>query len=169
MVDHEGHDGCVVVLADGSRCPEAVVLGHYCEQHDSAKQRDIEVFKVLSEHYRQDLREFWSRNNFYLVVDAALVSVYSSQADSAVRLTLGLFGVGISVFWYLVARGSIIWLGRWRREIMQLDELVDRLEVWHRIEAGVKERPWESPSWVTHWLPVMFGLGWLVLLFVGLA
>lgn len=161
------HDGCVVLLADGTRCPEVVVVGRYCERHERVMQQDTEVFKVLSEHYRQDLREFWSRNNFYLVVDSALVSVYVSQGDSDVRTVLGLFGLVVSTFWYVVARGSILWLGHWRREVMQLDELVDRLGVWQRVEARVKQRPWESPSWVTHWLPVTFGIGWFLLLTLG--
>ena len=125
------------------------------------------MFKILSEHFRQDLREFWSRNNFYLVVDAALVSIYTSQTASDMRLALGLFGLTVSIFWYLAARGSLIWLAHWRREIMDLDQSVDRLEIWGRLESRVKQRPWESPSWVTHWLPLVFGIGWVTLLLVA--
>jgi hypothetical protein len=36
----------------------------------------------------QDLRQFWSRSNFYLAVDSALVTVFVAQSGGSVRWSL---------------------------------------------------------------------------------
>lgn len=66
---------CVVILSDGSRCNTVPEVGRYCAEHQKVLDRDVDVFRVLCEHFLQDVREFWTRSNFYLVVDSALVSV----------------------------------------------------------------------------------------------
>jgi len=155
---------CVVVQADGSACPAQVLVGRYCPAHEPVLLRDIEVFKMVHEHFMQDVREFWQRSNFYLVVNAALVSVFASGEQSQLRVALAGVGLLISLFWFMVARGSIIWLRRWRAELMRLDDLVDRFGIYAQAERAVQSRPWESPSWITQWLPLAFGVGWLLLL-----
>jgi len=43
---------------------------------DLETDRDIEVFKMVTSHFRQDLREFWNRANFYLLTNAGLFSAF---------------------------------------------------------------------------------------------
>jgi hypothetical protein len=155
---------CTVVLADGTPCRTAPLVGRYCEDHQSVAASDLEIFKLLSDHFQQDLREFWQRSNFYLVVSAALVSVFSAQSQDDLRLAIGSFGLIISAFWFLVARGSLVWIQLWRRELQDMDEIVDRRRVFSRSEANVSRHPWQSPSWVTQWLPAVFGLGWVAII-----
>jgi hypothetical protein len=52
-------DRCVVVLADGSPCTEIPLVGRYCADHDRILDRDFEIFKLITGHFQQDLREFW--------------------------------------------------------------------------------------------------------------
>ena len=127
-------------------------------------QQDIDVFKMISEHFLQDVREFWTRSNFYLLADSALVSVYVSQRQAATHHWLGSFGIVVSGFWFVVARGSIYWIKAWRAEVVKLDEVVNRFRSFSAVEHFAKEEPWKSPSWVTQWLPSAFLLGWMVLL-----
>ena len=154
---------CVVELADGSPCPNLPTVGNYCDSHQAVLSRDIDMLKMVESHHMQDVREFWARSNFYLVVDAALVSVFV-QSSSSLRHLLGAFGVIISLFWLLVARGSVYWIKMWRDEVRRLDQVVDRFRIYDRVEQNASSRPYLSPSWVTQWLPAFFVVGWVVLL-----
>jgi hypothetical protein len=155
---------CVVILPGGSGCSGSPVDGRYCARHTTVAQRDTEVFKLVHMHYLHDLSLFWQRSNFYLLVEGALVTGFASSTEAELRVALAGIGLLISLFWFMVARGSVIWLNRWREELITLDALVDRLQVYARIEPQVLARPWESPSWITRWLPIPFGVSWVVLL-----
>jgi len=160
-----GNIVCVVQLSDGSPCNNTPAVGRYCTNHEACLNRDLEILKMVSEHFRQDVREFWPRSNFYLVVDAALVSIFV-QSNSESRYLLGIMGITVSVFWFLAAHGSIVWLQKWRAELRRLDDLVDSQAVFHRVEAYATTRPWHSPSWITQWLPLCFLAAWVALLIV---
>jgi hypothetical protein len=137
--------------------------------HAPASAAELEVFKVVADHFRQDLREYWVRNNMYLVVNGILISVYTSAvSDGAYRLALPAFGLLTSAFWFAVARGSYHWLRVWRHELCEIDVAVDPFKVFHRVEQERRHRL-RSPSWVTQWLPLVVGLGWLVILGIGVA
>lgn len=153
-----------MILSDGSRCDAVPLIGNYCPDHQAVLDRDVEVFKMLSEHFLQDVREFWTRSNFYLFIDSALVSIYISQERHGLDYMLGILGLVVSAFWYLVARGSIIWIKLWRAQVEALDDAVDRLRAFSQIEANAQVKPWDSPSWVTQWLPAAFFIGWVGLL-----
>jgi hypothetical protein len=132
---------------------------------------DLEVFKMVADHFNQDLREFWVRNNMYLFVTGILVSVFASLGSTeAYRLALPAFGLLISLFWFAVSRGSYRWLRAWRDELCEIDLRIDRFQVFHRVERQVRanRRMW-SASWVTQWLPVAVGTGWLALLLLAIA
>lgn len=132
---------------------------------------DIEIFKMVAEHFRQDLREFWVRNNMYMLVTGILVSVFSSLGDKgAYKLTVPVFGLLVSIFWFAVSYGSLRWLQIWRNELCKIDREIDRFQVYYRVEQRerVRGNVW-SPSWVTHLLPVVVGVGWLALLVFAVA
>lgn len=46
---------------------------------------DIEIFKIITEHFRQDIREFWTRANFYLLAQTGLFSVFAATYSTLVR------------------------------------------------------------------------------------
>lgn len=160
---------CLVVLGEGARCALPAEGNGYCVTHSWLAERDLEIFKVVAEHYRQDLRLFWQRCNLYLIVHAALVSVYATIESASLAPMLGVFGLVLSVFWYLVARGSFLWIRRWRAELTRLDRIVDRFQAFAQVEERGNAYPWLSPSWVTQWLPIAFGLGWMGLMALSLS
>jgi hypothetical protein len=97
---------CSVDLPDGSPCPELAIVSSYCARHSAVADRDFQVFQALHDHFQQDLREFWQRSNFYLVVDGLLVSAFATAHLHALQIVLSCAGLVISLFWLLVARAA---------------------------------------------------------------
>jgi hypothetical protein len=163
-------DGSAV---DANSAPTSSVRDHGEKSRPSIQpsDADIEVFKMVAEHFRQDLREFWVRNNMYLLVTGVLVSVFASLGDKgAYRLALPAFGLLVSIFWFAVSYGSSRWLQIWRDELCKIDRELDRFQVFYRVEqCGRVIRSVWSPSWVTQFLPVVVGVGWLALLIFAVA
>ena len=85
---------------------------------------DIELFKILTEH-------FGSRSNFYLLAQAALFSVfvatYSTLTNSytILRIAISLLGLIIAIFWFMALRGSILWIQLWRERIIKIDKEIE--------------------------------------------
>ena len=155
--------GCSVGLPDGSPCPAPLAIGSYCEHHSVVADRDLQIFQIVHGHFEQDLREFWQRSNFYLVVDGLLLSAFVSAHLHSLRILLACAGLIISLFWLLVARGSITWIRLWRGEVRRLDQVVNRFRSFSTIESRVHTNKWSSPSWLTQWLPAFFLVGWIII------
>ncbi len=126
------------------------------------------IFGAVIDHYKQDLREFFTRSNFYLAVQAALLSVSGVRDtptnifDYVVTLVLVLTGLALSVFWGIVAYGSVQWIGRWRDEVRHLSNEYSETKSYYRIEAWDEEHPLWSAERVTMYLPWLFGIIWFV-------
>lgn len=129
------------------------------------KDGDIEILKLVHSHFEQDLREFWVRNNMFLVVTSVLVSVFSSTASRGGGYTwiISIFGFIVSVFWFAVARASVRWINAWREEVCRLDRQVDRFQAVYRVEQTLMMNRFRSPSWLTQWFPMMVSVGWFLL------
>lgn len=68
---------CRHILDSGEQCPNSPAYDSaYCEQHSNWLLADLEVYKAITEHFRQDVREFWTRSNFYLLIQTGLLSVF---------------------------------------------------------------------------------------------
>ncbi|MDL1979196.1 MAG: hypothetical protein LWX52_14080 [Deltaproteobacteria bacterium] len=161
---------CRYLLDDGTPCLNVAVGGSdFCEQHGNWFTSDIEVYKEIGEHFRQDIREFWTRSNFYLLVHAGLLSVFtaisnrSSEYNIAIGIALGVFGLSLAIVWFIVARGSIIWIRKWRANMIEIDEIIDRHH-YYKVENFAAQSPLMSPSNVTQYLPLVFGISWLVMI-----
>jgi hypothetical protein len=162
---------CRYLMDDGSQCPNISAHdSHFCEQHAQWLNADLEVYKAVTEHFRQDVREFWSRSNFYLVVQAGLLSVFvslkpqASALEKTETIVLGVLGLIHAIFWFLVARGSVMWIRRWRAQTIEIDNVVDRHRAYTKVETFASQNPLMSPSNVTQYLPLLFCIGWVVLL-----
>jgi len=159
---------CRYLLDDGSQCPNAPAPeSHFCEQHAHWLTADLEVYKAVTEHYRQDIREFWSRSNFYLLVQAGLLSVYVSRSpqtsvyEKMTTIGLSILGLLIAIAWFLVSRGSAVWIQRWRAQTMEIDKVVDRHHIYTKAESFAARNPLLSSSNVTQYLPLFFCAVWI--------
>ncbi len=116
-------------------------------------------FNAITDHFRQDVREFFTRSNFYLAVQAALLSVSGFRVtpanffDYVVTLVLILTGLALSVFWGVVAYGSVLWIRRWRDEVRRLSAEYSETKSYDRIEALADEHPLQSPERITMYQP----------------
>jgi len=131
---------------------------------------DLEILKMVHEHFLQDLRDFWSRSNFYLVVQAGLISVFVSQRNmnstysAAVSLGLATLGFLLAIAWLVVMRGAIHWIRRWRKKVVELDIHTDPHKAFATVETEVSSSPFLSPSNVTSWIPIFFIIAWPLLI-----
>lgn len=131
---------------------------------------DIENFKMVAEHFNQDLREYWNRANFYLVTNAGLLSafliIYPTLINDHAWLTILVpcLGITIAVMWFLVLRGALYWIDRWRDQIIRLSKELDRFQCYFEVENSMEKRKSLSPSYLTKFLPIAFVLAWVVIL-----
>lgn len=144
---------------------------NYMEEEKSLQfSHDIEIFKIVTDHLKQDTREFWVRANFYLLAHAGLLSAfvvaYPTLAKQQTMVLIGIPTLGLltAMLWLIVLRGSIKWLQRWREQVMRLDKELDRFRCYVEVESFAKQKPFSSPSYVTQFLPLIFMINWLALL-----
>lgn len=139
---------------------------------DGSTQKPIShdtVFGAVADHYKQDLREFFARANFYLAVHAALLAAIGirdapdSGVDWAVTIIIAFAGVVLACLWGLVSHGSVLWIRDWRKEIQQLSRKYSPTDSYHKIEEEANRRPYRSPEELTKFLPWFFGIVWLAL------
>ena len=167
---------CRYRLDDGSQCSNPKSShSSFCEQHADWLQADLEVYRAVTEHFRQDVREFWVRSNFYLLVQAGLLSVFATSLSSTapslhqkvIFTVLGILGLVIAIIWFIVLRGAALWIRRWREQTIALDEVVDRHRVYSKVESFAHSNPLMSPTHVSQYLPLVFCLCWIALIFIS--
>ncbi len=42
---------------------------------------DIQILKIADQHFLHDLQQFWQRSTFFVVVQGALLTVSTSEAE----------------------------------------------------------------------------------------
>ena len=130
----------------------------------------VDEYKAGTDHYKQDLREFFTRSNFYLAVHAALLSLFGireipdTPLDYVVTIIITIAGLSLAAFWWFVARSSVWWIDRWRERVQRLSRDYSETHSYEEIEAGAIEHPYRSPERVTMYLPWLFGLIWFIFL-----
>jgi hypothetical protein len=154
---------CAGVVVDGATCTEAADGGRYCKGHIRFGERDLEMLKLASEHFRLDLQLFWQRGSLFLLLNTAVATVYASASQPALRPVLALFGLITTVFWFLVMRASAYWIDRWRGELAALDPAASNHRVFVRMSDETVSKPWLVPSEITKWLPAVLAIGWSAL------
>lgn len=130
--------------------------------------RLLKVYEVVAQHYRQDVLLYWTRTSVFLVVQVALLAVVNGLSDIDDR-TVWIFsavGAGTSLIWFLVARASLRWEDRWRRNAAEIDQVVNPLASYQGDllprQAKLK-RLLSRPAEIATALPLLFLAGWLAL------
>lgn len=160
---------CWGVNKDGEPCPSPTVGdSNYCTQHGDWFEADLRIFDSLTNHFRQDVREFWTRSNLYLLVEGVMASVFVTTVtdpDRAKHLLIlvfiSTFGLALTTSWYLVARSSIIWIDRWRDQVLRIGKVVDRHRAYETVHLTAQStKPWHHPQRMTLYLILLFALSW---------
>jgi hypothetical protein len=153
---------------EGAIPPPPAEEGKASDEHPP--QADMEVFKVVVEHFRHNLTIYWQQFAFFSAIEGALVSVFGnigsrSESEPTVR-AVAIFGFVLSLFWWWTARGRWKLIDTWREEVRQLDLVVDRHSIFYRVERDLRQRPFLIPAFSGLFLPPVIALGWIVLIIV---
>lgn len=91
----------------------------------------LEAFRQVCEHYRQDIRMFWTGSSFYIVVHGGLLSVFAVGSDGFIRIMLASFGVYAGIYWWRAANGIIFFMQKWRNLMIECNDLLQPSGGWY--------------------------------------
>ena len=172
-------DKCRYLEENGEQCQNQPKDGrNLCEDHLGVGDRHAEVYRAVTDHFRQDLREFFSRSNFFLVAEAALLSAFyaiqtklisppdeGSLGDLWSNKALALAGLLLTVIWLFVSCSSAYWIRRWRREIKNVSEYLSNISSYRNVEEVGCWTDLLRPEHITILLPLLFLGLWAFALF----
>lgn len=127
---------------------------------------------MIAEHFRQDIREFWTRANFYLLAHTALLSAFVVVYPTLIKdqiivvILVPVFGITIGVIWFGVLRGAVYWIRQWRLQVIKLSKELDRFQCYAEVENRVNQEKMKSPSYLTQFLPLTFVAIWSTMLII---
>jgi hypothetical protein len=136
--------------------------------NEQTQRTDLELFKAVVEHFRHNLTIYWQHSNFFIVIEAALLSVFTgfetaSERESIVP-ALGIFGILVALFWWWVSYGRWKLINIWRDELKRLDWRIDRHRAFFRGEVKSTRRTHLIPAFAGLFLPPLIALGWIALI-----
>ena len=162
---------CEYIFINGETCNAEISSNkNYCNKHSKNIELDIEFYKQILVHFRQDIREFFIRSNFYFAGQTALIYLVYSKGEPKtnsdfILLNGGIiFGIIIALFWHFVSRAAVLWMNKWRQEAIRIDKMISRFKSYATIETEMRKSILHSPSRITRWLPLIFIFFWLLLL-----
>lgn len=167
---------CRFLGDDFLQCPAKTIdNSDFCAQH-TEYPHDIDIFKAIHETLLQDLREYWTRTNFYFLVLGALLAAFTTIASgknnniTSIKPFLCILGFVIACIWFLVAFLSIYWMNQWRTQMIHINKVIDRHHFHTPVVKIAMRRTTHlpkvlTPTGITLFLPVLFAGSWLYLLF----
>ncbi len=162
---------CEYLLENGALCRREINTGsRYCLEHSLNVEHDVQFYTHVVEHFRQDIREFFIRSNFYFVGETAIMYVVYSRGapatlgDLLLSLLAVAFGITVAIYWHFVSRGAIVWMHKWRQEVIRIDKMISRFKSYSRLETEMLGKRVFYPSELTSRLPAAFLVFWTVIL-----
>jgi hypothetical protein len=141
------------------------------EYSPESEARLLKIYEIVATHYRQDVLMYWTRMSVFLVVEVALLAVVNGLFDKGGHAgwIFAAVGAGTSLIWSLVARASLRWEDKWRRNTAEIDLLVNPLGSYQGdlLPRQVSlNRMLSRPAEIAAALPLLFLAGWLVLILI---
>lgn len=179
LVTELKEDKCRYLKENGEQCQNRPKDGrNLCEDHLGVGDRDTEVYRAVTDHFKQDLREFFSRSNFFLVAEAALLSAFYAIQTKMIsppdevnlgdlwsNKALALAGLLLTVIWLFVSASSAYWIGRWRREVQTVSGNLSNISSYRNVEEVGWWTNLLRPEHITILLPLLFLGLWAFALF----
>lgn len=86
----------------------------------------IDIFKSVSDHFRNDINAVWQRNQFFLLSNLGLLGFFYSNAFDRRNLesVLGISMAGIitSLCWLVLALVTAKWICVWRKALVDVEK-----------------------------------------------
>jgi hypothetical protein len=163
-------DPCVAGGAtDPDRCAAAEPGTPPAYGEPDRVDRDLELLRLASEHFRHDLQLFWQQTGFFAVlqgffvtaVASALVEGEGKGPVAPVDLSSVIGGVAavFCALWFCSGWRRLKLVGEWHRQVRHLDRVVDRHRVYGAI--GTPIAPFASPSGPALVVPLLGGAAWI--------
>ena len=139
-------------------------------EQTNSRETTLAVYHEVSARFRGNLDGFWTRSNFFLVVQAGLLSVFAviaNQSASHLNLTLidfvvGLVGLSQACLGLVGTLLNLDHLAHWRKTMRDVANEVDERGAHANAEEYAMKHL--TPSRLVIGVNVSFILGWLALL-----
>ena len=107
-------------------------------------RKSIEFYKMAAEIRNMEIKLFWQRSNYFLVLNTAIAVGFFSSISSGYSVILGIFGFIVSLIWIGVNLGSKFWQSRWEYRLQELEKEIEpsiRLfsASWSAVQDEVKK------------------------------
>ncbi|GAB4532192.1 MAG: hypothetical protein Tsb0014_16410 [Pleurocapsa sp.] len=85
-----------------------------------------ELYKIAIETRNFEIKLFWQRSNYFLVLNTAIAVGTFSKISTDFRISFAALGIVISYLWVCVNLGSKYWQSRWENKVAQLEQEISR-------------------------------------------
>lgn len=76
-----------------------------------------ELYKIVLETRNLEISLFWQRSHYFLALNTAVAVGYFSLQDPFYAIPLSLFGLIVSILWFMVNLGGKFWQSRWEHRL----------------------------------------------------
>jgi len=102
---------------------------------------DLELIKLLRELTEKESDRFWTRNNVFVTINAALLAFFASSYSKLPVILYGslcLFGLTTSLAWFQISRAGKFYAQRWRLAARDLAHRNPSIKRKAPLLAGIK-------------------------------
>jgi hypothetical protein len=131
-----------------------------------------ELFRVVNEHYRNDICAIWERSQYFMLSDLGLLAFFYSNSfdrtDPFSKEWISATGLALSIVWLLIILTTIRWIDVWRRAVVDVEKKLHPFGPFTRGESigGRKFHEFARPEYYAAFLALLFALLWLTV-FLG--
>jgi len=126
-----------------------------------------DLFRTTNDHFRNDINALWQRSQFFMAANIALLAFFHSAAfvrsDRPSVLAISIFGLIISLSWFMVAFLSVRWIDVWRHAVVNVENhlvAMGPFRVGESIGGRRIHHIWR-PEICSYILAFVFGVFWL--------
>ncbi len=85
-----------------------------------------ELYKIAIETRNFEIKLFWQRSNYFLVLNTAIAVGTFSKISTDFRIPFAALRIVISYLWVCVNLGSKYWQSRWENKVAQLEKEISQ-------------------------------------------
>ena len=117
---------------------------------EKPEEMALKRYDVVLKHLLGDIQIYWTRSQFFLVTNAALLgfelnSFPSSEIGTSKLIALflgGLVGMTLCILWIISVRSGRIWMDHWKRALSEWETLAfDNVNLYRQRPAGSPRSP----------------------------
>lgn len=83
--------------------------------------QDIDPYKIATEIRNFEIKLFWQRSNYFLVLSTAIATGTFLVKEHDHQILLAIFGFIVSVLWFRINLGGKYWQGRWEAKLSNIE------------------------------------------------